>query len=165
MIQKLTKLFVAAYIIFAVGLWGLDYLDIDITPLIEWSGLPADFLGATGIASGIGLTTYQVIRTAQLGLQTTSQQAVKTVSETTLGLVNKLGEIKNDNQQTQAQIQQTQNQLVKTTALLESIIEFEKLLAEKNKNSRLLNDESKQQLDKWIRKTEVIVRELKNEDL
>ena len=165
MIPKLSKLFVVLYIIFAVTLWGLDYLDADITPLIEWLGLPADFLGATGIASGIGLTTYQVIRTAQLGLQTTSQQAVKTVNETTLGLVNKILEIKTDNQNTQAQIQKNQYQLVRTTKLLESIIEFEKLLAEKNKNSRLLNDDSKKELERWIKKTEVIVRELNNENL
>jgi len=165
MIPKLSKLFVVLYIIFAVTLWGLDYLDVDITPLIEWLGLPADFLGATGIASGIGLTTYQVIRTAQLGLQTTSQQAVKTVNETTLGLVNKILEIKTDNQNTQAQIQKNQDQLVRTTKLLESIIEFEKLLAEKNKNSRLLNDDSKKELERWIKKTEVIVRELNNENL
>lgn len=165
MIPKLSKLFVVLYIIFAVTLWGLDYLDADITPLIEWLGLPADFLGATGIASGIGLTTYQVIRTAQLGLQTTSQQAVKTVNETTLGLVNKILEIKTDNQNTQAQIQKNQDQLVRTTKLLESIIEFEKLLAEKNKNSRLLNDDSKKELERWIKKTEVIVRELNNENL
>lgn len=165
MIQKLSKLFIAAYIIVAVGLWGLDYLDVDITPLIEWAGIPADFLGATGIASGIGLTTYQVIRTAQIGLQTTSQQAVKTVNETTLGLVNKILEIKEDNQNTQAQIQKNQDQLVRTTKLLESIIEFEKLLAEKNKNSRLLNEDSKKELEQWIKKTEVIVRELNNENL
>jgi len=158
MIQKASKLFIALYIILAVGLWALDYLDVDITPLIQWSGLPADFLGATGIASGVGLTTYQVIRTAQLGLQTTSQQAAKTVNETALGLIAKVTELTTQNNK-------TQKQLNNTTALLESIIEFEKLLAEKNKNSRLLNDESKKQLDTWIRKTEVIVRELKNESL
>jgi len=51
------------YVIFAVGLWALDYFQIDISPLTEWLGLPADFLGATGIASGVGLTIYQVLRT------------------------------------------------------------------------------------------------------
>ena len=158
MIQKGTKLILAAYVIVAVTLWALDYFELDIEPLIGWLGLPADFLGATGIASGIGLTTYQVIRTAQLGLQTTSQQAVKSVNETTLGLLTKITELNTNNAQTQKQIQ-------KATTLLESIIEFEKLLAEKNKQSRLLNDDSKKQLDTWIRKTEVIVRELKNENL
>lgn len=158
MIQKGTKLILAAYVIVAVTLWSLDYFELDIEPLIGWLGLPADFLGATGIASGIGLTTYQVIRTAQLGLQTTSQQAVKSVNETTLGLLTKITELNTNNAQTQKQIQ-------KATTLLESIIEFEKLLAEKNKQSRLLNDDSKKQLDTWIRKTEVIVRELKNENL
>lgn len=158
MIQKGTKLILAAYVIVAVTLWALDYFELDIEPLIGWLGLPADFLGATGIASGIGLTTYQVIRTAQLGLQTTSQQAVKSVNETTLGLLTKITELNTNNAQTQKQLQ-------KATTLLESIIEFEKLLAEKNKQSRLLNDDSKKQLDTWIRKTEVIVRELKNENL
>lgn len=157
-IQKGTKVILALYVILAVSLWALDYLELDITPLIEWTGLPADFLGATGIASGVGLTTYQVIRTAQLGLQSTSQQAVKTVNETALGLVSKLTELTASNKKTQHQLQQA-------TTLLESIIEFEKLLAEKNKQSRLLNEDSKKQLDTWIRKTEVIVRELKNENL
>jgi len=158
MIQKGTKLILAAYVIVAVTLWALDYFELDIEPLIGWLGLPADFLGATGIASGVGLTTYQVIRTAQLGLQTTSQQAVKSVNETALGLVTKITELNANNAQTQKQLQ-------KATTLLESIIEFEKLLAEKNKQSRLLNEDSKKQLDTWIRKTEVIVRELKNENL
>lgn len=158
MTQKLTKIFVAAYIIFAVTLWGLDYLAIDITPLIEWSGLPADFLGATGIASGIGLTTFQVIRTAQIGLQATSQQAVKTVNETALGLIARIAELEEGNKKTKKTVD-------KANTLLQSIIEFEKLLAEKNKSSRLLNDQSKAELDRWIRKTDVAIRELQNEDL
>lgn len=158
MIQKGTKLLLALYVIVAVTLWALDYFELDIEPLIGWLGLPADFLGATGIASGVGLTTYQIIRTAQLGLQTTSQQAVKSVNETALGLLTKVTELNKSNEQTQKQIQ-------KANSLLQSIIEFEKLLAEKNKQSRLLNEQSKEQLDSWIKKVEVVVRELNNEDL
>lgn len=158
MIQKGTKLILALYVIIAVTLWALDYFELDIEPLIGWLGLPADFLGATGIASGVGLTTYQIIRTAQLGLQTTSQQAVKSVNETALGLLTKVTELNKSNEQTQKQIQ-------KANSLLQSIIEFEKLLAEKNKQSRLLNEQSKEQLDSWIKKVEVVVRELNNEDL
>lgn len=158
MIQKGTKLLLALYVIVAVTLWALDYFELDIEPLIGWLGLPADFLGATGIASGVGLTTYQIIRTAQLGLQTTSQQAVKSVNETALGLLTKVTELNKSNEQTQKQLQ-------KANSLLQSIIEFEKLLAEKNKQSRLLNEQSKEQLDSWIKKVEVVVRELNNEDL
>jgi hypothetical protein len=158
MTQRLTKLVLAGYIIFAVTLWALDYFTIDISPLIEWSGLPADFLGATGIAGGVGLTTYQVIRTAQIGLQATSQNAVKTVNESLLGMISQVDQTNANN----AKLERKLNEL---STLMQSVIEFNKLLAEKNKSSRLLNDESKQQLDDWIAKTELRIKELEHETL
>jgi len=158
MIQKGTKALLAVYVMFAVSMWALDYFQVDITPLIEWLGLPADFLGATGIAGGIGLTTFQVIRTAQLGLQSTSQNAVKTVNESLLGMISQVDQTNANN----AKLERKLNEL---TVLMHSVIEFEKLLAEKNKSSRLLNDESKAQLDKWIQTTELRIKELENESL
>ena len=158
MIQKGTKALVAVYVMFAVSMWALDYFQIDITPLIGWLGLPADFLGATGIAGGVGLTTFQVIRTAQLGLQTTSQNSVKIVNESLLGMINQVNETNANN----AKLERKLNEL---TVLMHSIIEFDKLLAEKNKSSRLLNDDSKAQLDKWIQSTELRIKELENESL
>ena len=158
MIQKGTKALVAVYVMFAVSMWALDYFQIDITPLIGWLGLPADFLGATGIAGGVGLTTFQVIRTAQLGLQTTSQNSVKIVNESLLGMINQVNETNANN----AKLERKLNEL---SVLMHSIIEFEKLLAEKNKSSRLLNDDSKAQLDKWIQSTELRIKELENESL
>lgn len=158
MIQKGTKVLVALYVMFAVSMWALDYFQVDITPLIEWLGLPADFLGATGIAGGIGLTTFQVIRTAQIGLQSTSQNAVKTVNESLLGMISQVDQTNANN----AKLERKLNEL---TVLMHSVIEFEKLLAEKNKSSRLLNDESKAQLDKWIQSTELRIKELENESL
>jgi hypothetical protein len=158
MIQKGTKTLVALYVIFAVTLWSLDYFQIDIEPLIGWLGLPADFLGATGIAGGVGLTTFQVIRTAQLGLQTTSQNSVKIVNESLLGMINQVNQTNANN----AKLERKLNEL---SVLMHSIIEFDKLLAEKNKSSRLLNDESKAHLDKWIQTTELRIKELENESL
>ena len=158
MIQKGTKALLAVYVMFAVSMWALDYFQVDITPLIEWLGLPADFLGATGIAGGIGLTTFQVIRTAQLGLQSTSQNAVKTVNESLLGMISQVD-------QTNANNAKLERKLKELTVLMHSVIEFEKLLAEKNKSSRLLNDDSKAQLDKWIQTTELRIKELENESL
>ena len=158
MIQKGTKALVAVYVMFAVSMWALDYFQIDITPLIGWLGLPADFLGATGIAGGVGLTTFQVIRTAQLGLQTTSQNSVKIVNESLLGMINQVNETNANN----AKLERKLNEL---SVLMHSIIEFDKLLAEKNKSSRLLNDDSKAQLDKWIQSTELRIKELENESL
>jgi hypothetical protein len=158
MIQKGTKALLALYIIVAVSLWSLDFLEIDVTPWIEWLGLPADFLGATGIAGGIGLTSYQVIRTAQIGLQTTTQNTAKTVNESLIGVFNRLDV-------TNAQEAKLERKLNELTTLVHSIIEFEKLLAEKNKNSKLLTDESKNELTQWIRNTETKIREIKNENL
>ena len=158
MIQKGTKALVALYVMFAVSMWSLDYFQVDITPLIEWLGLPADFLGATGIAGGIGLTTFQVIRTAQLGLQSTSQNAVKTVNESLLGMISQVD-------QTNANNTKLERQLKELTVLMHSVIEFNKLLAEKNKSSRLLNDESKKRLDQWIEATELRIKELEHESL
>jgi hypothetical protein len=158
MIQKGTKALLALYIIVAVSLWSLDFLEIDVTPWIEWLGLPAEFLGATGIAGGIGLTSYQVIRTAQIGLQTTTQNTAKTVNESLIGVFNRLDV-------TNAQEAKLERKLNELTTLVHSIIEFEKLLAEKNKNSKLLTDESKNELTQWIRNTETKIREIKNENL
>lgn len=150
------------YVMFAVGIWALDYFQIDITPLIGWLGLPPDFLGATGIASGIGLTVYQVLRTAQLSLANNTQQAVGTVNQTVVSVLSKM-----ENIQAESQIatDKTAKALKETNAMLQSIIEFEKLLAEKNKQSRLLSDESKHDLDKWIKKVEIRLREIENETL
>jgi hypothetical protein len=148
------------YVIFAVGLWALDYFQIDISPLTAWLGLPADFLGATGIASGVGLTIYQVLRTTQLTLNNTTQQAVGTVNQTVISVLDKMTTI-----QAEAQLkdQHTSQALNRANVLLESIVEFEKLLAEKNKQSRLLNDDSKHELDVWIKKTQIKLDELKKE--
>lgn len=157
MIEKLTKLALGLYIVVAVGLWALDYFQVDITPLIEWAGIPADFLGATGIAGGIGLTTFQVIRTAQIGLQTTSQNAVKTVNESLLGMISQVHE-------TNAHNAKLERKLHELNVLLVQVVEFNKLLAEKNKQSRLLNEESKKQLDQWIQATELQIEGLKHED-
>lgn len=150
------------YVMFAVGIWALDYFQIDITPLIEWIGLPADFLGATGIASGIGLTVYQVLRTAQLSLANNTSQAVGVVNTTVLSVLSKMENIQAENQ---VQSDTTSKMLKETNTMLKSVIEFEKLLAEKNKQSRLLNDESKAELDKWIKKVEIRLREIENETL
>lgn len=150
------------YVMFAVGIWALDYFQIDITPLIEWIGLPADFLGATGIASGIGLTVYQVLRTAQLSLANNTSQAVGVVNTTVLSVLSKMENIQAENQ---IQSDTTSKMLKETNTMLKSVIEFEKLLAEKNKQSRLLNDESKAELDKWIKKVEIRLREIENETL
>lgn len=158
MIQQGTKALVALYVMFAVTLWALDYFQIDIEPLIGWLGLPADFLGATGIAGGVGLTTFQVIRTAQLGLQATSQNSVKIVNESLLGMISQVNQTNANN----AKLERKLNEL---SVLMHSIIEFDKLLAEKNKSSRLLNDESKAHLDKWIQSTELRIKELENESL
>lgn len=148
------------YVIFAVGLWALDYFQIDISPLTQWVGLPPDFLGATGIASGVGLTIYQVLRTTQLTLNNTTQQAVGTVNQTVISVLDKMTTI-----QAEAQLkdQHTSQALNRANVLLESIVEFEKLLAEKNKQSRLLNDDSKHELDVWIKKTQIKLDELKKE--
>lgn len=148
------------YVMFAVGIWALDYFQIDIQPLIEWIGLPADFLGATGIASGVGLTIYQVLRTTQLTLNNTTQQAVGTVNQTVVSVLDKMATI-----QAEAQLkdQHTSQALNRANVLLESIVEFERLLAEKNKASRLLSDESKHELDVWIKKTQIKLDELKKE--
>lgn len=150
------------YVMFAVGIWALDYFQIDIEPLIGWLGLPADFLGATGIASGIGLTVYQVLRTAQLSLANNTSQAVSVVNTTVLSVLSKM-----ENIQAESQVQSdtTAKMLKETNTMLKSVIEFEKLLAEKNKQSRLLNDESKAELDKWIKKVEIRLREIENETL
>lgn len=156
MIQKGTKALLALYIIVAVSLWALDFLDVDVTPLIGWLGLPADFLGATGIAGGIGFTSYQVIRTAQIGLQTTSQNTAKTVNETLLGVFSRLDV-------TNAQEVKLERKVNELTSLVQSVLEFEKLLAEKNKHSRLLNDESKAELDAWIRKTDLRIKAIHDE--
>jgi hypothetical protein len=45
------------------------------------------------------------------------------------------------------------------------VLEFDRLLAEKNKQSRLLNDESKAELDAWIKKTELRVQAIKDETI
>lgn len=158
MIQKGTKALLALYIIFAVSLWALDFFEIDVTPLIDWLGLPADFLGATGIAGGIGLTSYQVIRTAQIGLQSTTQSTVKTVNDSLLGVFNKLDGVS-------ANEQKLERKIAELSVLLQSVIEFNQLLAEKNKQSRLLNEESKAELDAWIKKTQLVVRSVKDETL
>ena len=158
MIQKGTKALLALYVIFAVTLWSLDFFEVDVTPLIDWLGLPPDFLGATGIASGVGLTTYQVIRTTQLGIQAKSQYAIKNVNETAIGLLSKVTE-SNDKQ---AKLERKINEL---TELTKRVIEFEKILAEKNKHSKLLNEESKQQLETWIHTTDLRIREIENENI
>ena len=147
-----------SYVIFAVGIWALDYFQIDITPFIGWLGLPADFLGATGIASGVGLTVYQVLKTAQLSLNNTTQQAVGSVNQTVVSVLERMTLL-----QAEARLKdkQTSQALNKANVLLESILEFEKLLAEKNKSSRLLNEDSKHELDVWIKKTEIRLDELK----
>lgn len=158
MIQKGTKALLALYIIFAVSLWALDFFEIDITPLIDWLGLPADFLGATGIAGGIGLTSYQVIRTAQIGLQATTQDTVKTVNESILGMFSRIDTTNANNEKLERKV----NEL---SVLMQSIIEFETLLAEKNKQSRLLNDDSKAELEAWIQKTQLRLRALQDETI
>lgn len=160
LVNKVLKTATVGYVVFAMVVWALDYFQIDVTPIIEWLGLPPDFLGATGIASGIGLTVYQVLRTAQLSLQQNTQQAVSNVNTTVLGVLEKMTTIQAD---TQVRNQTTEQQLKKANALLYSIIEFEKLLAEKNKQSRLLSDESKHELDVWVKTTELRLRELDNE--
>jgi hypothetical protein len=156
MIQKGTKVLLALYIIVAVSLWAMDFLEVDVTPLIDWLGLPADFLGATGIAGGIGFTSYQVIRTAQIGLQTTTQNSVKTVNESLLGVFDKLDI-------TNAQEVKLERKINELTTLVQTVLEFNQLLAEKNKQSRLLNDESKAELDAWIKKTELRVKAIHDE--
>lgn len=162
LVQSVLKGATFGYVMFAVGIWALDYFQIDITPLIGWLGLPADFLGATGIASGIGLTVYQVLRTAQLTLANNTTQAVGTVNTTVLGVLSKMENIQADSA---LQSEKTEKMLKETNTMLKSVIEFEKLLAEKNKQSRLLNDESKAELDKWIKKVEIRLREIENETL
>lgn len=162
LVQTALKGATFAYVMFAVGIWALDYFQIDMTPFIDWLGLPANFLGATGIASGVGLTVYQVLRTTQLSLATNTQQAVGTVNTTVLSVLKRLENIEADHQ---VKSDLTVKRLQETNALLTSIIEFEKLLAEKNKQSRLLNDESKYELDKWIKKVELRLREIENETL
>lgn len=162
LVQSVLKGATFGYVMFAVGIWALDYFQIDIDPLIGWLGLPADFLGATGIASGIGLTVYQVLRTAQLTLANNTTQAVGTVNTTVLGVLSKMENIQADSA---LQSEKTEKMLKETNTMLKSVIEFEKLLAEKNKQSRLLNDESKAELDKWIKKVEIRLREIENETL
>jgi hypothetical protein len=156
MIQKGTKVLLALYIIVAVSLWAMDFLEVDVTPLIDWLGLPANFLGATGIAGGIGFTSYQVIRTAQIGLQATTQNSVKTVNESLLGVFDKLDI-------TNAQEVKLERKINELTTLVQTVLEFNQLLAEKNKQSRLLNDESKAELDAWIKKTELRVKAIHDE--
>lgn len=158
LVNTLLKGATFSYVIFAVGIWALDYFQIDITPFIGWLGLPANFLGATGIASGVGLTVYQVLRTTQLTLTNTTQQAVGDVNKTVISVLERMTLL-----QAEARLKdkQTGEALAKANVLLESIVEFEKLLAQKNKQSRLLNDESKHELDVWIKKTEIRLDELK----
>lgn len=162
LVQTVLKGATFGYVMFAVGIWALDYFQIDITPLIEWIGLPADFLGATGIASGIGLTVYQVLRTAQLSMTNDTQQAVGTVNQTVVSVLSKMANMQADSQ---IATDKTAKALRETNTMLKSIIEFEKLLAEKNKQSRLLNDDSKHDLDVWIKKVEIRLREIENETL
>lgn len=162
LVQTALKGATFGYVMFAVGIWALDYFQIDITPLIEWIGLPADFLGATGIASGIGLTVYQVLRTAQLSMTNDTQQAVGTVNQTVVSVLSKMANMQADSQ---IATDKTAKALRETNTMLKSIIEFEKLLAEKNKQSRLLNDDSKHDLDVWIKKVEIRLREIENETL
>jgi hypothetical protein len=160
LVQKTLKGATFAYVIFAVGIWALDYFQIDVAPFVEWAGLPADFLGATGIASGIGLTVYQVLRTAQLTLANNTNTAVSTVNKSLLSVLTKMETIQAESQ---LSTEQTKKMLSETNVMLKSVIEFEKLLAEKNKSSRLLNEESKAELDKWIKKVEIRLREIHNE--
>lgn len=162
LVQTVLKGATFGYVMFAVAIWALDYFQIDVTPFVDWLGLPPDFLGATGIASGIGLTVYQVLRTAQLSLQQNTQQAVTTVNTTVLSVLDKMTTIQAESSISNKTAEQ---QIKKANVLLASIIEFEKLLAEKNKQSRLLSDESKHELDVWLQKTEIRLRELDNESL
>jgi len=162
LVQKTLKGATFLYVIFAVGVWALDYFEIDVQPFVEWAGLPADFLGATGIASGIGLTVYQILRTAQLTLQSHTQQAVGTVSQSVITLLSKVENLEASHT---LNTESTKKLLVESNVLLKSIIEFEKLLAEKNKTSRLLNEESKKELNKWIKKVDIRLREIHNETL
>jgi hypothetical protein len=95
-----------------------------------------------------------------LTLNNTTQQAVGTVNQTVISVLDKMTTI-----QAEAQLkdQHTSQALNRANVLLESIVEFEKLLAEKNKQSRLLNDDSKHELDVWIKKTQIKLDELKKE--
>jgi len=134
------------YIGFALIIWVLNYFQIDISTILDWLNVPADFFGATGLVALSGKSSYQIIKYVLTKLETRTAKLIgdnqklvlkEVLEKTALGV--------------------EFNTAVKSR--LDLVLEFEKILAIKNQSSLLITDDVKEQLALFIKSLELIKNE------
>jgi len=145
------------YIIAAILVWLADYFQIDLTALFEATGLPADFFGTTGLVALGGKTTYTIARYILTKVETRTSELYRQFTEG-MGMVGQHIERLNGKEQVNGDLLR----LVETSLL--KVMEFEKILANKNLQSEILDDATKDKLRTWLNDIESLKAQI-NENL
>ncbi len=140
------------YIGFALILWLLNYFQIDIKPILEWIGVPADFFGATGLVALSGKSTYQITKYILTKLETRTAKLIGDNQKTVLAFTYLLKDVMAN---TALGVEANKQVQIR----LDKILEFEKILAIKNETSLLLDDNVKEQLKAFIKSLELMNNE------
>ena len=140
------------YIGFALILWVLNYFQIDITSILDSLGVPVDFFGATGLVALSGKSTYQIIKYVLTKLETRTARLIGDNQKTILAFTYLLKDVMANTALGVEANKEVQKRL-------DLILEFEKILANKNQSSLLIEDEVKEQLKDFIKSLELMKNE------
>ena len=140
------------YIGFALIIWVLNYFQIDISAILDWLKVPADFFGATGLVFLSGKSSYQIIKYVLTKLETRTAKLIGDNQKLVLAFTVILKEV----------LDKTSMGVEFNTAVksrLDLVLEFEKILAIKNMSSLLIDDDVKIQLKNFIASLELMNNE------
>lgn len=142
-------------------LWVLNYFHVDITFITDALGIEADLIGGLSATGLLALASTSYVKSAQLTMVDKTSRIVNEALKFMLDVKDVVESLKLELSHLQDNQFITTEQQNVSNALLVEILKFDKLLADKNKDSELLTDAQKADIKLWTKRVEERVRNLK----
>lgn len=162
LITKLTKYAGLSVVLFGAIMWVLDYLKIDITPIVEALGISPDLFGGIGFTGLLGFGSAWYVKSTQMKMQ---QSATTIANESIAFMLSVKDEFTSMQTLVREMIKEqstTSGSQNVSNALLVETLKFQKLLAEKNLESELIDDKVKADLKLWIAQMSEKIKNIQN---